>query len=90
VLPETDSAGATVIAERMRAAVESLNIPNTRGIDGRVTASIGHATLVPNDVAGTSTLMAAADVALYQTKRGGRNRVAAAAIVAAPPLAARG
>jgi hypothetical protein len=34
--------------------------------------------------------MAAADVALYQTKRGGRNRVAAAAIVPAPPLAARG
>ena len=90
VLPETDSAGATVIAERMRAAVESLNIPNTRGIGGRVTASIGHATLVPNDVASTATLMAAADVALYQTKRGGRNRVTAAAIVAAPPLAARG
>jgi len=90
VLPETDSAGAAVIAERMRAAVESLNIPNTRGVGGRVTASIGHATLVPGDVGGTAALITAADVALYQTKRGGRNRVAAATIVGVPPVAARG
>ena len=89
LLPETDAAGSAAIAERMRAAVEALNIPNQRGVGGHVTASIGYATMVPN-VGGTGTLVTAADVALYRSKRAGRNRVEAAAVVGAAPLAASG
>jgi two-component system, sensor histidine kinase LadS len=90
LLPETDTPGVNAIAERMRAAVEALNIPNTRGVGGRVTVSVGQAAMVPNGGEGAATLVAAADVALYQAKRGGRNRVAAAVTVAAMPAAVRG
>jgi diguanylate cyclase (GGDEF)-like protein len=90
LLPETDAAGATAIAERMRQAVEALNIPNARGLGARVTISVGHATVVPGDASGTPTLVAAADAALYQAKRGGRNRAAAAVIVGTAPAVVRG
>jgi diguanylate cyclase (GGDEF)-like protein len=87
LLPETDAAGVAAIAERMRLAVEALNIANTRGVGGRVTVSVGHAAMLANAGTGTASLIAAADVALYQAKRAGRNRVVAAGVVAAPAAA---
>lgn len=69
VLPETDAAGALVVAERIRHAMECHEWPQRA-----VTMSIGVCTLG----AGTATadaLLADADAALYRSKATGRNRV---------------
>ena len=75
LLPQTDLAGAEQGAERMRAAIENMQIPR---LDGGgllpITASFGVASY-PAQAAGKTALIAAADAALYRAKRGGRNRV---------------
>ena len=72
ILPDTDAEGAASIAERMRQAVEGLE---TDG--GRVTVSFGVATVIAKDHSSADALIAAADSALYDAKREGRNRVKA-------------
>jgi diguanylate cyclase (GGDEF)-like protein len=71
LLPETDLAGALVVAERVRALVEE----STRGSDAPVTVSIG---VVAHAGAGTTPdeLIALADRAAYRAKWSGRNAVA--------------
>ena len=72
MLPETDAEGAEKIAERMRRAVESLE---TGG--GRVTISVGVATTLAREKTSPESLVAAADAALYDAKRAGRNAIRA-------------
>jgi diguanylate cyclase (GGDEF)-like protein/PAS domain S-box-containing protein len=67
--------GAVVFCERIRAAIEQLALPV-----GPITISVGVAELADGDDA--STAIARADANLYAAKRGGRNRVAAAAVAA--------
>jgi diguanylate cyclase (GGDEF)-like protein len=75
VLPQTDSDGAALLAERMREAVEALQVPRVRGGGSLgVTASFGVAS-VPDAAADRGSLIAAADAALYRAKRNGKNRV---------------
>ena len=83
LLPATDVAGGRAIAERMRAAVEALQLASTAGEGGIVTVSIGYATIHATDSNDPADLVAAADAALYEGKRLGRNRVAVAAVVPA-------
>jgi diguanylate cyclase (GGDEF)-like protein len=75
VLPQTDLRGAELGAERMRAAIEGMQIQR---LDGGgllpITASFGVASF-PSQAADKTSLIAAADAALYRAKRGGRNRV---------------
>lgn len=71
LLPQTDGAGAAIIAERIRRAVECASWPGLA-----VTASLGVAVLTPDTNGGD--LIAAADRALYQSKASGRNRVTVA------------
>jgi diguanylate cyclase (GGDEF)-like protein len=75
VLPQTDLRGAEQLAERMRVAIESLQIQR---LDGGgllpITASFGVASF-PAIAGDKTSLIATADAALYRAKRGGRNRV---------------
>lgn len=78
VMPETDAAGAMVIAERLRRDVERTLFEARGGATLPVTVSIGVAEF--QGVGDTvEALTQRADRALYSAKRSGRNRVVAAA-----------
>ena len=74
IMPETDGAGALVIAERIRARLEATTFPTELGAL-RVTLSLGIATF-PGDGKEKSRLVEVADACLYHAKRSGRNRSA--------------
>jgi diguanylate cyclase (GGDEF)-like protein len=77
-LPETGLAGAVEVAERIRSRIESQRVPGVDGADLlRVTVSIGAAS-IPASADGTRDQIAAADAALYEAKRAGKNRVVTA------------
>ena len=75
ILPQTDLTGAEQQAERMRAAIEAMEI---KRLDGRgvlpITASFGVSSY-PLQAREKDALIGAADAALYRAKRGGKNRV---------------
>ena len=75
ILPQTDIGGASMLAERMREAIEELRVRRLDG-DGvlQMTASFGVAAL-PGSATDKRYLIAVADEALYRAKRGGKNRV---------------
>jgi diguanylate cyclase (GGDEF)-like protein len=76
ILPNTDADGARHVAEEVRTAVETAAIPHrTSPVARVVTASVGVATVVPEDGSEPSSLVDRADRALYRAKQGGRNRV---------------
>ncbi|MEF2230870.1 MAG: PAS domain S-box protein [Pseudodesulfovibrio sp.] len=75
LLPETSRQAAMDVAERLRLAVEDAVIHTNAG-DLRITVSIGVA--IMGGATGTvDALLKDADVALYEAKQSGRNRVAA-------------
>jgi diguanylate cyclase (GGDEF)-like protein len=76
VMPETDAAGALVIAERIREKVAGAIFSSGAGTL-RATISVGVAT-IPDDAQTKARLVELADAALYRAKRGGRNRSVAA------------
>lgn len=77
VMPDTDAAQAAVIAERLRAMVETQPFHiRSLGINLTVTASLGIAGNEPG-VETPDQLLKQADRALYEAKNGGRNRVVA-------------
>lgn len=79
ILPGLDLENGKVLAERARAAVEGLGIEHPASPVGRfVTTSVGVASMVPDRMNTSDTLVAAADRALYRAKQKGRNRVEAA------------
>ena len=82
VLPGSDEEGAVTVAERLRAAVQELAIPHFFSLTGLdvATISVGVATARPkaDDGSQPGSLIGAADAALYEAKRQGRNRVVAA------------
>lgn len=85
VLPGTDLAGAEQTAERIRAAIEHLALPHPDSpVAGHVTISLGVATLFPHAEESSTSLIEAADRALYEAKQRGRNRVCGIAAVRRP------
>ena len=77
ILPQTPQAGAAEVAENIRNSVKALKIPHYSSfVNSVVTLSIGVATTIPNAVDNPQLLIEAADLALYQAKSGGRDRVA--------------
>ncbi|MEG9438202.1 GGDEF domain-containing protein [Edaphobacter sp. HDX4] len=75
ILPATGIEGARLVAEKMREAILSLAIRNETPIGLFVSVSIGIAVHVAFTGGTSSALVEAADAALYQAKRLGRNRV---------------
>ena len=79
VLPETDVDGGLAVGERLRGSVQSLGLAHAKSpCAPHVTISLGVAACHPSGTARPDDLIAAADQALYEAKRTGRNRVVAA------------
>ncbi len=78
ILPETGQQQALEVAERIRGVVAQEPIDLADGGRLRVSVSLGIATF-PTGAANEERLVAAADLALYEAKRTGRNRVCVAA-----------
>jgi diguanylate cyclase (GGDEF)-like protein len=76
LMPEADEADACRVAGKFRDALHALNLPHTGSEFTRVTASVGVAVKQSRGRAITpSEFMQHADEALYDAKRGGRDRV---------------
>ncbi len=73
-LPQTDLEGAYQFAERVRRRIEALALAQPDGGVLKVTASFGAASLAAIGGADKDALVAAADAALYEAKRAGKNR----------------
>ena len=77
ILPTADLEGSRARAERMRTKMRALTIMHQGKSLGMVTLSVGVATFPAHGMS-PKELMAAADAALYEAKRGGRDQVAVA------------
>lgn len=75
LLQEVDADGSSVVAERLRAAVQALQLPHPASPQQVVTISIGLACAPLHAASDSARLIRAADQALFQAKRAGRNRV---------------
>jgi diguanylate cyclase (GGDEF)-like protein/PAS domain S-box-containing protein len=75
---ETGFEAACLLAEAIRAHIESLHIPNPRSpTSSWVTASLGVATIVPTPMDDIKEFFVCADRAMYAVKEAGRNGVRA-------------
>lgn len=83
LLPKTDAVAAMEIGEQVRAGIEALAIPHAGSAFSCVTASVGIASVAPNEANTVQELIAAADIALYVAKHRGRNNVVAHGLIRA-------
>jgi diguanylate cyclase (GGDEF)-like protein len=77
VLPETDISGASVVAERLRQAVEATPFASEAGAIS-ITVSVGVSSLAclpANQESSAQTLLDHAHSLVYRSKLAGRNRV---------------
>lgn len=75
ILPNTELAGATLVAQAIQRVLGDLHLPHADSpVGDQVTVSIGVATMLPNPQAHSAQLLAAADRGLYAAKESGRNR----------------
>ena len=74
VLPDTGHEGAEAVGERVRDRIAVHPFLAGNGLDVRLTASVGVATL-PDVAASAEELVRAADMAMYRVKESGKNGV---------------
>ncbi|WP_052161877.1 GGDEF domain-containing protein [Hoeflea sp. BAL378] len=79
LLPGEDRAGALAIAERVRLAVRLTALDALPNAPPRQTVSIGLVSCLAGPATTREAMLAAADEALYEAKKQGRNRVCVAA-----------
>jgi len=76
LLPDTDQQGAAKVGEKLRIAIMNLEIAHESSpVYKNVTVSIGVVTSNPSDDTCYESLLKHADMALYQAKAMGRNRI---------------
>ncbi len=76
ILPDTDEAGARLVAGRMQDAIAGLALPHPASpVDHHITISMGMATAVPTRDKSVKSLLESTDNALYTAKAAGRNRM---------------
>ncbi|GAW94677.1 diguanylate cyclase [Colwellia marinimaniae] len=85
ILPETHLAGAMELGQRICTSIATASL-NYNGVAIKVTVSLGVAELSDDD-SRYEELITQADLALYQAKGQGRNKVCSAAFVTSFPLA---
>jgi diguanylate cyclase (GGDEF)-like protein len=79
LLNGVDDQGTAVVAERLRADIESLRLPHGASpVSPWVTVSVGAASRRPTHETAPSEVVAAADLQLFTAKRLGRNRISVA------------
>ena len=76
LLPNCSIEGAARIAESIRTNITAQALPIAQGIEIHLTASFGVSDMLSNSD-GIEDLLGRADRALYEAKKGGRNRVVA-------------
>ena len=74
ILVETDMAGAAVVAERIRLAIEQHDFLVAEGLKVKLTASLGYSCF-PEDSRSKVELLELADQAMYRGKASGKNVV---------------
>ena len=74
ILPDTGSEGAAAVGDRVRERLGAHPFLEGNGLNLRLTASVGVATL-PDVAASAEELVRAADMAMYQVKESGKNGV---------------
>ncbi len=79
ILPTADLAASSTRAERLRMQMKELTVLHLGRSMGMLTISVGVA-VFPEHGASPKELMAAADAALYQAKRNGRDQIAIASL----------
>ncbi|HEY9192308.1 MAG TPA: diguanylate cyclase [Methyloversatilis sp.] len=78
LLPQTDRAGAALVAERLRESIAQAKVPLEGGLPATFTVSIGVTSISSKDD-NIDVLLNIADAALYDAKNSGRNKVCVAA-----------
>ena len=79
LLPAQSAIGGAVALERLRRSIESLALVHAGAEGGKLTVSIGLTGSAPGERPGTTEQMIAlADLALYEAKKLGRNRLVVA------------
>ena len=76
---------AEALMQRLRESIESLQIRHINSVRGVVTISAGLAVMVSGTSLASEKLLRAADEALFDAKRGGRNQIRLAAMAAPEP-----
>jgi diguanylate cyclase (GGDEF)-like protein/PAS domain S-box-containing protein len=75
LLPNTDADGCAKVAQQLHHAVENLRIVHEQSpSSGRVSVSLGGASVIPIQGEAARSIVKAADDALYVAKRAGRNQ----------------
>ena len=94
LLADTPFEFVGLMGERLRAAVEAMQIPHAHSLAKKVvTISVGAATVVPVHTDNPATLLMEADRMLYEVKKAGRNAVRVVDLggpTERPPLSASG